>query len=211
MESEVGAISHNVSKKRYLASLKFFTSLQQKKSREYTTIILTILALIVFGIFAINPTLSTIVNLRKQLEDNQLLDQQLGEKILSLQSLQREYEELTPDLPLVEAALPPLPETPVLLGQLQSLARKNNLSVTEIQSSKIPYTKEGLGSNKTGSYVVSFTVAGLYTDINQFLKDSTTFDRVVTVDKVTIVRDVQGNRGLQGTADIKAYFDQKPL
>lgn len=211
MATETGNITHNVSKRRYLASLKIFGTFQQKKSREYTTIILTFLALIIFGVFAIKPTLYTIVELRKQLEDSKQLDAQLDEKINNLSSLQGQYSTLTPDLPLVTSALPALPNTPLFLGQIQSLISSNSLTVNQISSENIPYAREGLKEGELGSFVVSYTLSGVYPNIKKFIEEAVFFDRVVTVDDLTIVRDEDTPTTLNATAKLKVYFDQKPL
>jgi len=215
MQTETGVIIHDVSKKRYLNSLKLFSAFQEKKAREYTTVILTFLALIVFGAFAINPTITTIVQLRKQLEDSKLLVQKLDEKITSIQSLQNEFNEIQPDLPVIENAFPIRPETPILIGQLQALTKENRLQVTQIKMDKVPYTKDGIEQGTTGAYVLAFSVTGQYSDINQFAKAVVGFNRVVTVDQMEIIRQTDNtlqNAGtLIGTATIRAYFDQRPL
>jgi len=211
MASETGVIIHNISKKRYLASLKLLSTFQQKKTRQYTTLILTFVALIVFGVFAINPTISTIIQLRRELEDSKILDKKLDEKIIALQTLQRQYQELEADLPLLVAALPVAPETPKIIGQIQSLIKDNNLTIENIDMKRVAYTKDGLPQGELGTYVITFTIAGNYSDINQFSNQAVDFDRVVTVDQVSVLRDSQNASIIRSTAEVRAYFDQVPL
>lgn len=211
MQVEVGVIKHNVSRKNYLASLKGLSVFEQKKTKEYTTVILTFLALIIFGVFAINPTLSTIIQLRKQLADSTFVDNQLSEKINNLQLLQKQYDDLKPDLPVVAAALPASPDAPTLIGQIQSLVKKHNLSLDEVQMGAVPYDKSGIPPGQSSSYVVAFSVSGTYDDLNQFIADAINFDRLITIDQAALARDQQQPTGLKGTVDIRAYFDQQPL
>jgi Tfp pilus assembly protein PilO len=211
VQTEPGVISHNVSRKRYLESLKLFSVMQQKKSREYTTLILTFAAIAIFGLFAINPTLTTIVQLQKQLEDSKTLDGQLEEKIQNLQTLQNEYTELEPDLQYVESAIPESPQTPVFIGQVQALIKKHNLAIELIKTENIPYTKDTGEAGKMNSYVVSYSVTGNYTDIKAFADEAVIFDRLVTVDNLTVSRDQQDPAIIRGAAEIRAYYDQLAL
>lgn len=211
MANETGVIVHNISKKRYLASQKLLSTFQQKKTRQYTTLILTFLALIIFSVFAINPTITTIIELRKELEDSKILDKKLDEKIIALQTLQREYQELEADLPLLVAALPVAPDTPKIIGQVQSLIRDNNLAIENIDMKRVAYTKDGLTQGELGAYVITFTVSGNYADINQFSNEAINFDRVVTVDQISVLRDSQNTSLIRSTAEVRAYFDQVPL
>lgn len=214
MQSETGVITHDISKKRYLYSLKLFSAFQEKKARQYTTVILTFLALIIFGAFAISPTITTIVELRKQLEDSKLLEKKLDEKIISLQSLHNEFDQIKPDLPIIENAYPLTPETPMLIGQLQNLTKEHNLSVSEIRMDNIPYTKDAHPGG-TGAYTMTFTVTGAYQDIDDFTKSVVGFNRLVTVEQIDITRQVAESTnqttGLLGTATVRAYFDQRTL
>ena len=210
MQTETGVISHNVSRKRYLESLKLMTMFQKKKSRQYLTVILTFTALTIFSVFAINPTITTIVQLQKQLEDSKAYDQQLDEKITSIQTLQREYEALQQHLPLLSSAIPTSPEAPKLIGQIRSLSTQHNLSVDEIQMGSVPYSKDSIVKGTATSFPLEFTVKGNYTDIKAFVTEATTFDRIILLDKVVISRKVD-DRLLDSSATMRAYFDQLSL
>jgi Tfp pilus assembly protein PilO len=212
MKNDTGIIKHNVSKKGYLSALQQFTKLQSKKStRQYTTIILSIATLIIFGVFAINPTVTTIVKLQKQVGDYQALDQKLTQKVSNLQALQREFDMIEKDLPVINDALPVTPKTPIFIAQIQSIIDQNNLTLDQVQASKIPYTKEGVPQDQTGSAVISFTISGTYDDINKFIITASTFDRSTLIDQVSLFRDQENPGILKATVNIKTFFDQKPI
>ena len=74
---------------------RYFTDLgrfhQTKKTRVYTGIILSLLTVTFFIIFAIKPTLTTITQLVKQTKDQKLVVGELEKKIASLSQAQNEY------------------------------------------------------------------------------------------------------------------------
>src|SRR4051794_1976618 len=90
----------NLTAAKYREYLKLLPSIHDERTQLITMLIFTFVALSFFGLFAINPTLSTIVELKKELSDSQFVDQQLTNKINNLESLQQRYNLLGPDLPV---------------------------------------------------------------------------------------------------------------
>src|SRR3989344_147063 len=136
-------------KSRYFEIVPKF---QQERVQNYTTLVLTIIALIFFGLFAINPTISTITNLQRQLDDSRLVYQKLSEKRANLLTLQQAYTSLENDLPYLFAAIPEKPTLTLLIGQLQALAKDKNLTLSRIQTYQIELTKENDASLKYSSF-----------------------------------------------------------
>ncbi|MDP2649894.1 MAG: type 4a pilus biogenesis protein PilO [bacterium] len=169
--------------KNYLAILPIF---KEEKVQNFTAIVLTFLALSFFGLFAINPTLSTIAQLQKQLSDSKMVDQKLTEKISNLATLQKKYNLLEKDLYSVFLALPEKSNAPYLVGSIQALANKSNLRILRVQSFQVDLTKpKGLDLNYSS---LAFSLEGegkSYTDVANFMNTLLNFDRVVTIDMVS--------------------------
>src|SRR5882724_3344563 len=91
----------NLSTVRYREYLKLLPKIKNDSSRAITMLILTFLAMAFLSIFAINPTLTTIVELQKQLQDSQFVYQELQTKRNNLSNLQDQYKVLSDnnDLP----------------------------------------------------------------------------------------------------------------
>lgn len=175
------------------AALKVFPVLQQKRAQSSMIVGLTLFALIVLGLFAINPTVATIIQLNKQIEDDTLVYNKLQEKISNLTTLQKKYEDLQPDLPIVLAAIPSSYELPKLLGQIQTLAAKNHLELTSLQSNPISITTISPSTLSTVSFVV--TVTGTQDNVLTFISSFNSFERITTIQKISIGLDA-------GEADI---------
>lgn len=198
LQKDIAAIS----KKRYLSYLKLFPQLQDK-GKEYTTLLLTLGALSLFGIFAIKPTITTIVELKKQLADSTFAEGKLQQKILALGQLQAQYSELSSDLPAIFTAVPKNPEVPLLIGKIQSLTQKNNLSLSQLQVDDVEVTKL-TPATQTASYALSLSVAGSISDLQAFLTDITRMDRIVTLDTLSYTTDAK--EGASMTIKLKAFY-----
>src|SRR3990167_7353762 len=100
-------IEEELMKKRYNRYYTWIGPLLKKpQTRAYTFLILSIFTVAFFVFFAIRPTINTIIGLRKQIEDDQIVDTKLQDKINALSQIQAELDVLQPDLPLIDTALP---------------------------------------------------------------------------------------------------------
>ena len=70
----IGIVLKKIKNNKYFELLP---DLKKEKTKKYSSIIFSLISLSFFGIFAINPTLSTIAKLRKELSDTKFVDEQL--------------------------------------------------------------------------------------------------------------------------------------
>lgn len=201
-------VLHNLTKSEYL---EFLPKFKEERTQKFTTIIFTLIALILFGLFAINPTLSTIANLQKQLEDDTNVQTQLDQKIANLGILQTKYQALSGDLPTINAALPKTPQTSDFIGQLVALARRNNIAISSAQTAPIILYSQTTQTKPTTEPSFSFSLSGkgTYSDIQSFLVDLATYQRIITLDSVAITQDQDQQKDsglLQIEVSGKSYF-----
>lgn len=162
--------------------------LKNERTQAYTTLTLTLFALSFFGLFAINPSLSTIAQLQKKLEDSRYVNQKLLEKIANMRSLQTQYSLIENDVPLVLRAIPKQPTVPILIGQIQSLAVQSSVTLTKLQSFQVELAPVQENPEKYASFNVSLEASGPFENISLFLSSLTQFDRIFTPDTITLLR-----------------------
>lgn len=179
---------HTVPKKTYLEYLKIQLKLRGEKPKEYSWIILTLITLSFFGILVINPTLSTIANIRKQLTDAKDLNERLENKIKTLDNLSLQYNRLADDLPLIAKAVPSDPEVIILFGKIQTLSSESNLYLQRLEMAKVEITKSK-EARQQGSFVFSLGAKGTYESLKQFLNRLVKFDRIIGIEDISILRD----------------------
>lgn len=176
------------------AAMKVFPMLKQERTQTFLIIILTLAAISMFGLFAINPTIVTIIQLKKQVADNKLVQNKLQQKITNLSILQGKYDQIQPALALVLAAVPSSPNITEFIGKVQGLAAKNNVKVIAIQSNPLTLTPNQTG--KAASVPFSFSVQGAHNNVVTFIGAFFSFDRIVTIDAISVNTTVTD----QGTA-----------
>lgn len=180
----------NLSPTQYKAYLKLLPNLNDQRTQLYTMLGFTLAALSFFGIFAINPTLSTIAELKRQLSDLQFVYQKLVTKAQNLSTLQDAYRSLTGDLPIVFNALPQKPEAPKLLAQVNGLLSQSNLRITSLRTYGVEITPGKMPSEESASsFVFSVEAEGTYENMLSFVQSLTQIDRLITVETLSIDKD----------------------
>lgn len=178
----------NLSAARYREYLKLLPDLKHENTRLITTLIMTLIAMSFLGIFAINPTLSTIVTLKKQLSDSELVLERLQTKNRNLSSLLGQYSSLNADIPVVFDAVPENPKIPPLIGQISALGKEARVSIKSIRVSEVQLAG-GKEDPKGGSFVFFLETEGAYEDMMNFASSITVINRIVTIESLSINKD----------------------
>jgi Tfp pilus assembly protein PilO len=174
--------------KRYYQSLE--PALQRPATRAYTAIIFSFLVISLFGWYAIRPTMQTIVTLQREISDKTELNKKMEEKISALIEAQAAYQTVEQYLPLVDQALPAIPEAPRAIRDLQASAAYTRVAVTNVGVSALPLTAD-TGSGKqhaTASGITEFplslSVTGPYLDVKNFLQEILNLRRIMVINSM---------------------------
>lgn len=160
------------------------------------TLVLSLFVISIFIVFALRPTIVTIVTLKKTIAESEKIRQQLSVKVTNLQKASVQFESLKPILPMLNLTIPNngaayLP----LTTAIEILARQTG---TQIES-------ESLGATLLFSRIISpfvpsknqsvvelpFTarVVGSYPNISAFLTKLLSMERIIIIESVTITRE----------------------
>ena len=200
-------ITKNLKKDEYAKYLDLIPDLRSEKTQKYTTIILSLAASIILGLFAVGPTISTIANLQRQLDDDKFIEQKLQEKINNLSILQAKYSSLQKDLPLVFTAIPKGSEIPSLLAQMQGLSKESNIALDSFQTFKVQISKDLDLNKKYSSFDFGLKIKGDYQSLLTFMDKLSNFQRIITLNSVAITKSTENNnQTLQLNIKGTAYF-----
>lgn len=182
--------------------------LNEERSQKFFTIVLTLLALSFFGFFAINPTVSTILKLRKELSDSEFAYRELETKIKNLSILRKGYSSMQPDLPIVTDAITLQPDVHILFAQVQAIAQKSNVKILKLQNFEVEIIK----NNKTPGkkyYSYPFVIAGsgLFENISDFVSTITNMQRIIDIDIFSISSAAEQSN-LEFNIQASAFFKQ---
>lgn len=170
----------------------------------------SIAAVIFFALFAIRPTLVTMSDLLKEIQDKENLNQQLNQKIAALSTVQTEYQSIEPDLPVLDDAIPPTPRFEEALLTIEKIASDNNLIIIGIESKEVPKEvgeEVPFAQKVRQSKAITISVVGDYPSIRQFVEGLRSIRRQMIINGVTFSSsDQRGNKKLQATITISIQY-----
>ncbi len=203
--------------------------MKSPKSQAYTTLILSLFAIAFFSIFAIRPTILTILNLHQQIAQATDTDKQLSQKIAALIQAQAVLDSIGDKKNLLNQALPPTPTIALLLQTLETVASDNKVTLGVVQLKSINLAGEeprSIASNSStlaaetqvasipGSQTVTTTPAAAITTIgltfsihgdqaaiNAYLHELAGKRRIIVIDQLRLVKNVKDGTY---TADLNA-------
>lgn len=154
---------------------------QRADVQAFLEIILSLATLIIFVVFAIKPTILTMISLRKEIKSKQETLNALNQKITDLQTANRAYQSNLAIIPDIESSIfsAPLPET--VTEQILGLGLKNSVNVAGLSIGQVAL----VGQNNTRKEVtelpqlpggsqslpVTINVKGEYLNLKSFLAD----------------------------------------
>lgn len=181
-----------------------FNNQNQEKLTAYLYIIFSLFAVSFFGFFALRPTISTISNLQKQLGDSRTVYASLKTKLEALRTLDGQYEQLQGVLPIVYAAIPKTSQIPTLTRQFEKLAQSNQLTINSIDFGTFEYYPATSNNRQLYSYTFTIDVQGTEPDVDTFISSLISFDRILSIDKISTGRNQAGE--FQATIAGQAYY-----
>lgn len=186
--------------------LEILPSFKNQQTQKFTNIILTLITISLFGMFAINPTLSTIVKLKKELTDSEFAEKSLEEKTKNLTILQQKYADIQEDIPYALSAIPYRPEVPLLMAQIQSIAHNTNVHISNLQNLAVELFKENIGEQKYYSYSFSISGNGTFESISTFFSKIVNMQRIISIDTFSIDKTADKTGALRFNLQGLAYY-----
>lgn len=196
----------DIIKIKYLLKLPY---LSQERSQKFFYIVLTLLALSFFGFFAINPTVSTILKLRKEVADSEFVYRELETKIKNLSRLQIQYGSMQKDLPVITDAITIQPDVHLLFAQIQTASQQSNIKLSKLQNFEVEILKN---NNTPGKkyYSYSFVVVGngSFVNISDFVSTIKGMQRIIDIDILSINSTIGQNDPLEFNIQGTAFFKE---
>jgi Tfp pilus assembly protein PilO len=187
--------------------LKFYDRPVAKVSLE---LFFSVAAVIVFALFAIRPTISTMGKLIKELEDKQALNQRLAQKAASLLTAQGQYASLRDRVTVLDQVIPPTPRFEEALVIIEKIASEGQLTIVAMQAKEVPQepiSDVPFSVKSRTSRPIVLTVTGDYPAIRQLIENIHNSRRALIVDTVVFnVIEQRGQRVLQANITINVPF-----
>lgn len=199
-----------------------FIALQQFYQRPVAKVsfelFLSISAVIFFATFAIRPTLLTMSDLIKEIDDKKKLETQLSQKIAALSTVQPLYLQLQDQLVILDEAIPSTPQLIYSLKVIEKVASDLNLVITNINVAEVPKEAAAdetisLKSFERIDTPLVITLTGDYASIRQFIENLRDYRRSLIVDNIIFTtQELRHSRKLETRITINApYFGVNDL
>jgi Tfp pilus assembly protein PilO len=199
---------------RYYLNLQRFY--QQPVARVSVFVVMSFMTVSFFSVFAIRPTLITISNLIREIEDKREVNSQLDQKVAGLSRVQAEYSQVKADLPRVWRAMPDKPEVASVIWQLELAAVRNGLKLINLQVEPVTLTAtkaETTKGKELPKIEVGVTVGGNLTQVKAFMTAVNNLGRVMVVKEATwaTATPVLQKEGLALTVSLRGevYFTKE--
>lgn len=169
--------------RKYIQSI---STLYQERSdlRAFTEILLSVLAITMFTLFAIRPTLVTIAGLNSDIRTKNETIAQLDRKIESLVAAQALYEEKKATIALLDSAIPTVPEPEITIRQVESIASQTGLQLSGLTVGSVDLTKTTVQDLETVPFSISGT--GGYRAMFAFLQQIEKMRRPLAESQMTM-------------------------
>ncbi len=112
------------------------------EAKMFIEILLSVSVSTFFVFLALRPTVVTILELVKTIQEKEKVVAQLEQKIENLNSAKQIYDQNSSRIALITLAVPEVPEPEVLSRQLQGLAQQNSVEVTSLAVEEVPLLGE---------------------------------------------------------------------
>lgn len=188
--------------KRYYQSIGDFVAKPQ--AHAFTTTIFSFLAVSLFGWYAIRPTLQTILYLRREIEDNKKVNQQMEEKIGKLIEAQTSYQNAQDFIPYITQALPGTADSLAALGQIRNIVISRGASISAITVSSTPLlSKEQSSPNQQAALAkglpnrivkpvqLSVVLKGTYETLEGVITDIVSMRRLMSIESLNFTLDTE--------------------
>lgn len=166
---------------RYKSYFLNVVSQYQKRAdvRVYLEILLSLITISAFAIFAIKPTFTTIAELIKEIEGKENTLATMETKVENLEKAQALYDQEAQRIELLKIAVPDSPSPDVFARQIEGLSGSHQVTLTteEVEEVVLSGATENKSSEdnplpeKAGGLSFSFNIEAEYQPLFNFLSD----------------------------------------
>ncbi|MFH0937234.1 MAG: type 4a pilus biogenesis protein PilO [Candidatus Daviesbacteria bacterium] len=182
--------------------------IENKTVRSIAPYIFSLTTIAILAIFAIRPTVSTILNLQKNIENNRQTLQALETKAQNLLEAKKNLDALSPEARAkIDLALPQQPSVPTLIRSLQD-SSTSVASVAALQIQPLTLIDKSIPEQKVpsglGEVDFSYNVQGMFAELITILQNLQHTPRLVNFSGVVVSKQIDSPTVLSITG--KGYY-----
>lgn len=160
--------------------------------------------------FAIQPTLITMSDLVKEIEDKKALNDNMSKKLAALNSAQVEYAAIRDELYLLDQAIPIESDIVSTLKTVEKIASDSKIIITSMAIVEMPTTAPAgteFANLERKSIPIRMNIVGDYPSIRTFVENLISNRKVFVTDGITLsVSEKNTSKTLQATISINIPY-----
>ncbi len=175
--------------------------------RTYGSTIFTLVVMVVFILFAIRPTIETILILQKKLADSNLILEKINQKAHDVTAGKENYDHLNQTVKTkISTAIPNSANLKTLIQNLEQAANAHEASISalQIQPLVLEVKNEAL-VGKPSDISFTFNVEGTFASLIALLQDLKTSSRLISIESLSLSKLSEGS-GLIMSISGKAFY-----
>lgn len=183
---------------RFSMDKRLFAFRKNRKTEDYLMLTITLGTLIFFGFFVIRPSLILIFELNQRSKDYKSLSIKFEEKIKALEQIKSDNDGLKADFALLEKAITDKPNESDILNNINYVASKNNIQISNIQFTFI---------EDSSTIKINFNAIGTYENTIAMFEEMKSLLTPVNINSVDIKPDKEyGNNIIKFAIDAESYY-----
>lgn len=173
-------------RKDYLRYKGFFLDIlaiynSKPNLKTYLELMLSLGTIMIFAVYAIKPTVLTIIELNNEIKSKENTVSLLIQKITNLKTASNILQKESQDLEFIENAVPSNADVEQLINQIEKIAVNNSVAIRNLSSSNV-FLKGNSDKKIENELPLSFSITGNYQNLFQFLQTIETFRRPFKID-----------------------------
>lgn len=190
---------------RYATYIKPITRLPIIKN--YGPSIFTLLTISVLILFAIKPTVETILVLQKKLADSDAILKKVTDKANNLSLGKKNYDNLDQNIKeKISTSVPDTADLKSVIQTLEQVAKTHEASISALQIQPLVIeTKLNDQLGTLSEISLTFNTEGDYQSLTALLQDLKNSSRLMSIDSVSLSKTSEGNSIIMSLSG-KAYY-----
>lgn len=150
--------------------------------KTYGSLILSIIAVTIFILFAIKPTIATILVLQKNLDNSKQVLAQIIQKSQNLSQARKNYQNLDQAvIQKIEIAIPPAPNLKTVIAALEQNAISHQASISALQINPITIVNATESAKELSEAQFTFSIEGTYGNLLNVLSGIQNSSRLISI------------------------------
>ncbi len=172
----------------------FLKVIFNRKTQDYSLVIIFLLVSSFFIIFAINPSLKTIFSLKKEEKDLTQIDSFYEQKISNVVDIQSRIEEIRDDLYLLDKAIANYPEVNSFFDDVKKAMDKNSFFITKANISNINLKEK---TKTLGKIELQIEGKSSFENLMNLVDDLFAQKRLKLINNLVLNRDIDSTNSSQ--------------